>query len=239
MVAEGRELLVLESSELSVSQLAGPLDEGRTARKRRAIIEAATAVFLQHGYVGASMDAVAALAAVSKQTVYKQFADKETLFTEIVLGTTVAVVDDLAGAVAATLERVDGVDDIEEALGDLARGFLTGLLRPEVLRLRRLVIAEAERFPELGRAWFERGFDRALVELGESLNRLAERGLLRDLDDPALAAQQFAGLVMYGPMNQLMFCGPDESVTAADFQHVADSAVQVFLAAYGPHRPNE
>ena len=53
-------------------------DEGRSARKRRAILEAATTRFLRNGYRGTSMDEIAARAAVSKQTVYKHFADKET-----------------------------------------------------------------------------------------------------------------------------------------------------------------
>ena len=58
--------------------------EPRTSRKRRAILQAATTVFLRKGYVGTSMDEIAALATVSKQTVYKHFADKETLFSELV-----------------------------------------------------------------------------------------------------------------------------------------------------------
>lgn len=208
-----------------------PVEEGRTARKRRAILEAATEVFLQNGYLGASMDAVAARAAVSKQTVYKQFTDKDTLFTEVVLGTTVHVVDDLLAAVAATVEDTD---DVEASLGELARGFLSGLLRPEVLRLRRLIIAEADRFPEIGRTWFERGFLGSLTALGQSLQRLADRGLLRELDDPALAAHHFAGLVMYIPMNQAMFTGSEGRAITAELEHTSDAAVRVFLAAYGP-----
>src|SRR6202035_3324291 len=61
---------------------------GRSARKRRAIMQAATALFLRDGYRSTSMDQIAADAAVSKQTVYKQFADKEQLFREIVLEVT-------------------------------------------------------------------------------------------------------------------------------------------------------
>ena len=61
-------------------------ETGRSARKRQAIMEAATALFLRDGYRNTSMDQVAADAAVSKQTVYKQFADKEQLFRDIVLG---------------------------------------------------------------------------------------------------------------------------------------------------------
>jgi AcrR family transcriptional regulator len=54
------------------------VEDSRTARKRQAIIAAAWEVFLTHGYLGASMDEVAARAAVSKQTVYKHFRTRST-----------------------------------------------------------------------------------------------------------------------------------------------------------------
>src|SRR5919106_6413628 len=98
--------------------------EGRTPRKRRAILAAATEVFLQHGYLGASMDEVAAKAGVSKQTVYKQFENKERLFAEIVLGTSDQLLDGLAQAYAETL---DEATDAREALRALARRFLDSL----------------------------------------------------------------------------------------------------------------
>ena len=205
-------------------------ETSRSARRRQAIIQAATEVFVRHGYLGATMDEVAARASVSKQTVYKQFGDKQHLFAEIVLDTTVGVVDRLSGAVASTLQDVQ---DVRKALRDLADGFLHGLLRPDVLRLRRLVIAEADRFPEVGAAWFDRGFERALVILGESLQRLADCGLLRDLGDPTQAAYQFAGLVMYQPMNQVMFAGTGALPPDDKLGRIADSAVDVFLASYG------
>ena len=95
------------------------------------------------------------------------------------------------------------------------------------------MIAEADRFPEIGRAWFDRGFERALVILGEAMRRLADRGLLHNLGDPALAACQFAGLVMYQPMNQVMFAGTDALPPAGQLNRIADAAVDVFLASYG------
>jgi TetR/AcrR family transcriptional repressor of mexJK operon len=202
---------------------------GRTARKRRAILDAATEVFLQNGYLGASMDEVAAKAAVSKQTVYKQFADKEHLFAEIILGTTTRLVDGFAET-AAVLDRAG---DARQALHELARSLLAGLTQPDVLRLRRLVIAEADRFPRISGAWFEQGFHQALVVLGEALARLADRGLLRRPEDPTLAAYQFAGLVMYKPMNQAMFAGTEAGPDPAELDTIATSATEVFLAAYG------
>lgn len=205
-------------------------ETGRSGRRRQAIIRAAAEVFLEHGYLGATTDEVAARASVSKQTVYKHFADKQHLFAAVIIETTVEVAGQLAGIAASTL---DGAPDVRKALRELADGWLRGMLQPDVLRLRRLVIAEAERFPEVGQAWFDRGFDHALVILGQSLQRLADRGLLRDLGDPTLAADQFAGLVLYRPVNQVMFAGTDATPPADTLGRIADAAVDVFLAAYG------
>lgn len=205
----------------------------RSGRSRQAIIQAAAEVFLRRGYLGATTDEVAARASVSKQTIYKHFADKQHMFAEVILDTTVQVAGGLSGAVTSTLQDVQDTQEVGKALRGLADSFLEVLLQPEVIRLRRLVIAEADRFPEIGQAWFERRFDRALVVLGEALQGLAGRGLLHNLSDPALAAYQFAGLVMYKPMNQVMFAGTDAPPPADQLSRIADSAVGTFLAVYG------
>ncbi|GAA3544939.1 TetR/AcrR family transcriptional regulator [Nonomuraea rosea] len=203
-------------------------EDGRTARKRRQIMEAARPVFLRNGYVGASMDEVAALAAVSKQTVYKHFIDKEQLFTSIILDTT-GQVDGLAKMITATL---DESNDLEKDLGELARQFLDALMRPDLLRLRRLIIAEADRFPDLGRTWYQQGFERSLETLAGSFGRLAERGLLR-LEDPQVAAEHFVGLLLWIPVNKVMFWGGGDHYTEADLRRISESAVAAFLRAYG------
>jgi TetR/AcrR family transcriptional regulator, mexJK operon transcriptional repressor len=202
----------------------------RSERKRQAIIQAATEVFLRHGYLGATTDEVAARASVSKQTLYKHFADKERLYAEVILGATAGVSDALSNATASTLQDVP---DVRKALRALADSFLSVLLQPDYVRLRRLIIAEADRFPDVGTAWFEGTFDRTLVILGEAMQRLADRGLLQNLSDPTRAAYQFAGLVMYQPMNQVMFAGTDAIPPADKLSRIADSAVDVFLATYG------
>jgi AcrR family transcriptional regulator len=61
--------------------------ETRSARKRRAILSAATVVFLREGFAGTTMDQVAALAEVSKLTIYRHFSDKSALFTAVVVST--------------------------------------------------------------------------------------------------------------------------------------------------------
>ena len=204
-------------------------EESRSGRKRRAIMEAATTLFLRNGYQGTSMDEVAALAAVSKQTVYKQFADKEQLFGEIILGIADRA-EEFAPVVTATLA---GTEDLERDLGALARRYVAFVMQPSVLQLRRLIIGEAGRFPELARAYYRRAPERTVATLAASLRQLADRGLLR-LDDPVLAANHFAFLVLSVPLDRAMFCGDEQPVDAADLDRFADAGVRVFLAAYGP-----
>jgi TetR/AcrR family transcriptional repressor of mexJK operon len=200
---------------------AGP----RSARKRAAILHAATTVFLRNGYVGTSMDEIAALAAVSKQTVYKHFADKESLFSEIVTGT----VDEAGDRVHAEVLALADSGDVAADLRDLARRQLALVMQPRVLQLRRLVIGEAGRFPELGRTFYERGPGRTLEALSAAFARLAAAGALK-LDDPAVAAEHFNWLVMSIPLNRAMLLGDDEQ---PDLDRYADEGVRVFLAAYG------
>src|SRR5690348_1340504 len=138
-------------------------DLSRSARKRKLILDAATAAFLSRGYDGTSMDDVAALATVSKPTVYKHFADKERLFYEIVLATA----DPMRELVDLIADAFRDTHDLEHSLRAFARQFLQALMRADVLRLRRLVIANAERFPEMGRAWYSHGFERALAALAD------------------------------------------------------------------------
>jgi TetR/AcrR family transcriptional repressor of mexJK operon len=100
-----------------------------------------------------------------------------------------------------------------------------------VIRLRRLVIAEAGRFPELADSYYERVPQRTLATLASQLQSLAERGLLQ-LDDSRLAAYHFAALILWMPLDRALFRADDESVPPAELERLADAAFRVFLAAY-------
>lgn len=205
-------------------------DEGRSARKRRAIVDAATTLFLSNGYSGTSMDEVAALARVSKQTVYKHFADKERLFSEIVT----AICDQIADPNIDEVQNLRDTGDVERDLRDFGRRQLRAVMQPRLLQLRRLVIGEAGRFPELGRLFYERGPGRTIDALSALFERLASRGAL-ELDDPRLAAAHFNWLVMSIPLNEAMLLGEDEPATPAQLRRYADAGVRAFLAGYRKH----
>jgi TetR/AcrR family transcriptional repressor of mexJK operon len=202
--------------------------ETRSARKRRAILDAATEVFLQSGYLGTNMDEIAAISGVSKQTVYKHFVSKEALFIEIVSG--------------MTNETGDLVHDVMPELaegGDIA-GYLTAyahrqlmvVLTPRVMQLRRLVIGEVGRFPELAKVLYERGPMRAVATLTTVFEQLAARDLLQ-IDEPRVAASHFNWLVMADPLNRAMLLGDEAIPPPAELRRHAAESVRVFLAAYG------
>ena len=204
-------------------------EEPRSIRKRRAIVEAATDVFLRNGYRGTSMDEIAARAAVSKQTVYKHFADKESLFSAIVR----AAVDAAGDPVLGDATELADSEDLATDLRALARRQLEQVVQQRLMQLRRLVIGEANRFPELGRAFYERGAGRSTAALATAFEHLTARGLLK-AHDPELAAAHFNWLVMSAPVNRAMLLGDDGIPDAAELNRYADGGVRAFLAAYGP-----
>ncbi|MFL6099325.1 MAG: TetR/AcrR family transcriptional regulator C-terminal domain-containing protein [Actinomycetales bacterium] len=205
-----------------------PEREGRSASKRRAIVEAATEAFLRSGYRGTSMDEIAAAAGVSKQTVYKHFADKERLFAEIVR----ARVDEASTPVSEGVRGLRDSGSLEADLRELARRQLDLVMQPRILQLRRLVISEAARFPELGRTFYEQGVERAVAALASTFEALAARGLLV-VPDSKVAATHFNWLIMSGPMNRAMLLGLDVAPPAKELDRWADEGVRTFLAAYG------
>ena len=205
-------------------------DDGRqSTRKRKAIVEAATTTFLRTGYLGTSMDEIAALAGVSKQTVYKHFADKRRLFSEVVIST----VNEASDPVHDEVLELRDSGDLEADLRDLARRQLTLVMQPRLMQLRRLVIAESSRFPELGRTFYERGPERTIAALATAFERLTERGVL-NIDDPRLAAAHFNWLVMSIPLNQAMLRGTDEPASPDELDTYADTGVRTFTRACAP-----
>jgi TetR/AcrR family transcriptional repressor of mexJK operon len=203
----------------------------RSRRKREAILETATELFLTREYAGTSMDEVAAAAGVSKQTVYKHFGDKESLFRAIALSS----VQEVSGPLRARIAAVAEADDVEAALRELARSYLTAVVQPEVLRRRQLVIREAGRFPDVASAYHDGAPRLTIAALAEAFARLDERGELA-VSEPSRAATHFAFLLVGEPLDTAMFRGVVPGRGPGELAETADEAVRVFLAAYRPER---
>jgi len=205
-----------------------PAPGTRSARKRQAILDAALEIFLEHGFVGAGMDQVAAAAGVSKVTVYHHFTDKQRLFVAVVE----AAISEAEAGSRGVVERLATSTDLPRDLSRFARRHVALVTQPHLVRMRRLVVAESGRFPDLARAWHAAGPERGHATLAAQIRGLAERGLLR-APDPMLAAQHLNYLILSVPLNEALFTGRDTAFPARRLNRWADEGVRVFLAAYG------
>lgn len=192
--------------------------------KHDAILRASLDVFLASGYLGTSVDDIAAAAHASKRTVYSHFGDKEGLFREVVHSTIAPMQAALQQQLALPWD-----DDPWEALRALTRRLATIVVTPEVIRLRRLLSAEADRFPDLAAEWYRLGPAQTVDRLADWL---AASGL--PVPDPRTAAEQLIWLVVSTPLNRLMFAPSGEAALPGELDRAAGTAFDLFRRAYGP-----
>ncbi len=173
-----------------------------SSAKTAAILDGAMRVFLEQGYVGTTMDRVAAAAGVSKPTVYNHFYDKEGLFN--------ALMEQLMRQKQWAKFPQDllqlSQESPEVVLRRLANDFLDSCIdNPEQITFIRLIIGESGRFPELGRA-FVQHIDKPMLDT--LTNYLATCPDLK-LPDPAAVARTFMGTLIYFLINHEMLHGQD------------------------------
>ncbi|BDH56074.1 TetR/AcrR family transcriptional regulator [Tsukamurella sp. PLM1] len=193
------------------------------------LLAVARDLLLDRGFAGTTMDAVAAGARISKQTLYRQYPSKDDLYAAVVRDW----VDRGRDAMRPHLDALVATDDAARGLRALAGALQAGVLSGPVLRMRALVSAEAERFPEVADDYVRRSWDRNQALLADALARLADRNLLHTAD-PASAAEQFTWLALAAPLNRLTLTGGRSRPTQQESDAVADEAVATFLARYAP-----
>src|SRR5579872_6833379 len=159
--------------------------------KRQLMLEAGAELFMANGFGTVSMDAIARAAGVSKATLYAYFTSKDQLFATIIGE---ACRQNLA--VAHFLP--EGQPDVRAALTGLAGQMLRFLLEERPLAIHRVVISESVRFPELGRAFYDNGPGVFRRLFGDWLAAQTAAGRIA-VPDPAIAADQFMGLIRSGP----------------------------------------
>ena len=200
-------------------------DLSRRELNRRAnqqkLMEAALSVFAAMGYSGASMDAVAEAAGLSKPTLYKYFDSKEALFTAMMQ----ARRDDMLMAFEITQSG-----SMVEQLHAFAWHYARTVMRPDLLSLARLIIAESHRFPEIGRAYQASGPDRLLEGMMVYLEGQRVAGTLT-FQDAELAAQDLWGLILSAPRSRALH-EPDWQPDTAVLARYINNGLRVFLRAY-------
>jgi TetR/AcrR family transcriptional regulator, mexJK operon transcriptional repressor len=190
--------------------------------KRQLVLDAATALFMAHGYGAVSMDAIARAAGVSKATLYAHFSSKNQLFATIIGEAclqNMSVANFLPG----------GETDVEATLTALAGSALRFLLEERALAIHRVVISESVRFPELGRAFYDNGPAALLRTLGAWLAEQGDAGRLA-MADPIMAAEQLVGMLWTS-----LFLRASVGLTApsdAEIDATVEAAVTTFVKAY-------
>ncbi|GAB3618216.1 TetR/AcrR family transcriptional regulator [Okibacterium endophyticum] len=208
------------------------LESRRRGRPRgsdtRQLLTIARQEFLALGYAGATMDAVAAKARISKQSLYRQFASKELLFAAVVKDW----VDQGRDAMRPHSEALREHTDIRGRLLRLARSLQAGVLSTPVIQMRALVAAEAPRFPEVASDYVTRSWNGNQLMLAEAFTALGERGDLV-MPDPLLAAEQFTWLALAAPLNRLTLEGAGNRYPESQLETIAVEAVETFLSRFG------
>ena len=112
--------------------------EQKYLKKERSILAAAEQLFLAQGYGATTMDAIAQQAQVTKQTVYRYFPSKKTLFTRLIQ-------QDEGGHDAFHF----GSGPVRQELERYGESFIAFHMAPKRLSLYQLMLGESKAHPEI------------------------------------------------------------------------------------------
>ncbi|MEP2533878.1 TetR/AcrR family transcriptional regulator [Shimia sp.] len=196
----------------------------RKGRKFDQVLATATTLFLQHGFEGVGVDEIARQAGVSKATLYAYFPDKRHLFMEVARVECALQADRLEA-------KIDFDATVPEVLGVVGRGFMEIILSEFGRNIFRVCVSEGDRFPELGKQFYESGPAVMRAGMIDFLECGISRGELV-IDDVELAADQFPELCKSGVFMKLI-TGVQATFDREEIDRTIDGAVATFMARFG------
>lgn len=196
----------------------------KKGRKFDQVLEGARQVFMSDGFEGASVDDIAKAAGVSKATLYSYFPDKRYLFMQVAK-------TECARQADHAIETIDMDAPVRKVLNDIAVEMLDFITSQFGKRIFRICVGESDRFPELGREFYESGPMMIRNRLVEFFQQAVGKGELA-IGDFELAADQFHELCKADLFPRMVFNMADE-FTTAEKERIIDGAVEMFMARYG------
>ncbi len=192
--------------------------------KRQAILTAARQTFIAHGYSGASMEAIAEAAPVSKPTLYSHFKSKQELFA--------AVIAERCEILLGTLNRakIEQLDPVA-GLKAIARAFVNMIYADEALSLYRLIVAEQQNFPELGALIYHSGPDLVLNQLSAYLTELNAINALH-IPNVETSSRLLLGMLK-GDEHFRCLLGLQKGLSVTEKDQLINAAVSLFLKGHG------
>ncbi|GAM01554.1 TetR/AcrR family transcriptional regulator [Sphingomonas parapaucimobilis] len=191
----------------------------QTAAIEKAIVDCARAMFIENGYDATAMETVALKLGISKGTLYTRYPSKEALLS--------AVVKDSVERWSAEAAEHDHelTDDIGQRLrhhGHIIAGSLHNI---EVQAFQRLLLANGNRFPELGSAMHQHGTQFIVDLIARDMAEAGARDGLRP-QRPAETALTFVSAITGWHMQQASF----RAVTRDETEAFAEHLVTLFMA---------
>jgi TetR/AcrR family transcriptional regulator, regulator of autoinduction and epiphytic fitness len=189
--------------------------------KRRAAVDAAMEVFLEEGYERASLQQIAHRANVSTATLFKRFPTKASLFEAIALD---------FWSEDADIAKNPPVGDPRTGLRRIGMDFAALMRQPRMIAFSRLVISEAQRFPELARMTMESGKMAYIRRIGDYVKGERDAGRLKT-DDPKTTARQFLAMILDQVFWPAML-NADFTVSDREIKLAVEEALLTILARY-------
>lgn len=198
--------------------------DARMERKRAEILEAARRRFINEGYAGAGMEAIARDAAISTATLYDLFAGKAELFR--------CVAEEAIDQLTAVLDAAQVMEgDCGAQLNAFALGYARLLTDPSAQMLIRVFAAEPRRFEALAGQFWTRGRGAFVEALNALVEALAQDRQL-NADRPEIAASQLLGMVEHAALVGVVLAG-EPTPPPMLLEQISAEAVATFLARYG------
>ncbi|MDG2339849.1 MAG: TetR/AcrR family transcriptional regulator [Paracoccaceae bacterium] len=196
----------------------------KKGRKFDQVLDAARGIFMAEGFEGANMDEIALAARVSKATVYSYFPDKSLLFIE-----------SAKAEIARITQEAENVAfndaPIETVLRFTAHTIVDFYMSTLGQSLFRVCVSESDRFPELGKTFYEAGPRMGRDRMSGYFEHMVGSGVLA-IEDTKLAADQFSELCRADLFPRVAF-GLADTITSAEIERVIDGAIETFMARYG------
>jgi len=200
--------------------------KGRTKSsvKHQQILDAAIFQFITQGFHNTSVEAIAAVAEVSKQTIYSHFGSKQELFT--------AAIERKCQERQVSAEIFNTEQPVRKTLVTFAHRFAALIMDEEAIQVHSLCVSESQTYPEVAELFYRAGPEKVTALLTGYLERMNEKGEL-DINNVSDAADQLI-FMMKGRAYYLAQLRLEDLREESNHGRYLESCIDLFLRGYTP-----
>lgn len=195
----------------------------KSLKKRQAILQAAKELFLQFGYEGSSMDAIAKEAGVSKLTVYNHFKDKVSLF--------VAAIEMVSEQrLPKSYYQLAEEDALDTVLCRLGVALMSMLYSSEAIKMTLLMFSLAGTNQELVDMFYQAGPAKTRANMSQLMQTIQQQQKL-NIVDATESAELFLSINADAYYYDVLW-GARPVPSLAEIEHNVRRRVALFIATH-------